>query len=903
MTQGRQPSTGRPGARATTPMMAQYREIKARYPDAILFFRLGDFYEMFDEDALEASRVLELTLTARESKHERVPMCGVPHHAAETYIARLLRHGYRVAICEQVEDPRQAKGIVRREVVKVITPGTVMDGQMLAAERNNYVAALVALEQGGRVTDIGLAYSDVSTGTFAITQVPAGDTATMAAELARLQPAECLVEPRVAQAWPEATALLEKDLGCHWREREASWGPGDAAAQLAHHFGDPAITPLQDQGAAMAAGALLLQYLRETQFDALQHVTACRYENLGSEMLLDPATRRHLELTEGALDGRRQGTLLSVLDTTKTAMGSRLLRHWIQRPLLDRARIEERLDLVGALVDDPLRRHEIRELLRDVYDLERLAARAAHGSAGPRDLANLRRSLEQVPALRELLLDHPVLEGLGRSLDPVEEAAQLLQAALVDEPAAAPGEGTVIRPGFDAELDRLRQAAADGKGWIARLESLERERTGIKSLKVGYNKVFGYYLEVTNPNRHLVPDHYERRQTLANAERYVTPELKAMEEQVLGAADRLLAVEQSLFRRVRQEVGGYITRLQGTAAALARLDVLASLAEAAVRHRYVRPELTDDTTLYIEAGRHPVLEQTLPGAFVPNDIDLDGRERRTILLTGPNMAGKSTYLRQTALLVLMAQMGSFVPAKAARIGLVDRIFCRVGAADDLARGYSTFMVEVTEALQALRHGTGKSLAIVDELGRGTSTYDGIAIATAYLEYLHNVVGCRTLASTHYFELTELADRLPGFCNYHVGARPTGEGLTFLYHVRPGPADRSYGVEVARMAGMPAPLIQRAREILRRLEGEGSAPSAGAGRRAGDEADARPQTGLELNAHHQAAAALAAEEAARYRSAVEELLERLAAADILQMTPLEAMALLDQLAQEARRLRE
>ncbi|HEY8552767.1 MAG TPA: DNA mismatch repair protein MutS [Thermaerobacter sp.] len=889
MAQGDEPQRDKPGRE--TPMMRQYRQWKERYPDCILFFRLGDFYEMFGDDARLAARILDITLTSRETaKGERVPMCGVPCHAADQYLARLVEAGYRVAICEQVEDPRLARGLVRREVVRVVTPGTLWTATGQAESR--YVAAL-AVPEGGRgggagrggsrggtasegspdpaglrpgphpgapedpgpgpavatppapgasspaataatldVPDgppaLGLAYADVSTGEFVIAQLEGPQAIRLALdELARLQAAECLLGPGFEGPGAARLERALRERGCALTRLPAGpWRVRDAEAVLAERFGRAAVEQARAAtgAAAVAAGGGLLAYLRETQKVDLEHLRRLRTDPLGQWLAIDANSRRNLELVRRLRDGSRQGTLLDVLDLTETAMGRRLLKQWVERPLIDREAIEARLDAVETLVADPFLRSDVRRLLAGVQDLPRLLGRVGYQQANARDLLGIARSLERLPELAGRLDGALAGRRAGRlaavraGLDPdLADLGRRLRAALVDDPPTTVTEGGLIRDGFHPEVDELRRAMREGRDWIAALEARERERTGIKSLKVGFNKVFGYYIEVTRANRHLVPSDYERRQTLAGAERFVTPELKAMESKVLGAEERLAALEHRLFLELRQAVATAIPRLQAVADALAELDVLASLAEVAARYDYVRPKIAADRRLRIKAGRHPVLDRTLEGRFVPNDIDLDGREERVMLITGPNMAGKSTYMRQVALIVIMAQMGSFVPAAEAEIGLVDRIFCRVGASDDLASGQSTFMVEVAETALAVHNATPRSLILLDEIGRGTSTFDGIAIARAVIEYIHDRIGARTLVSTHYHELTGLATTRRGIRNYHARVVEEGDTVRFLWRIVPGGADRSYGINVARLAGLPVEIVERAKAILAELD--------------------------------------------------------------------------------------
>ncbi|GAB6875685.1 DNA mismatch repair protein MutS [Thermaerobacter litoralis] len=822
-----------------TPMMRQYREWKARYPDCILFFRLGDFYEMFGDDARLAARILDITLTSRETaKGERVPMCGVPYHAVDQYLPRLVEAGYRVAICEQVEDPRLARGLVRREVVRVVTPGTLWTAA--GQDESRYVAAL-ALDPGagegparegfdlaGGPRVVGLAYADVTTGEFALAQLEGEQALRLALdELARLQVAECLLGPGLEGQAAAALERVLRERGCTLTRTPAGpWRPREAGEALAAQFGRPAVDQARaDTGpTALSAGGGLLAYLKDTQKVDLDHLRRLRTDALGQWLAIDANSRRNLELVRRLRDGSRQGTLLDVLDLAQTAMGRRLLRQWIERPLVDVDAINARLDAVERLVDDPFLRSGLRRQLEGMQDLPRLLGRVGYQQANARDLLGIARCLERLPALVALLEQQPPdrpsgrLADLRRALDPaLAELGGRLRAALVDDPPATVTEGGLIREGFHPEVDALRRAAAEGRDWIAALEARERERTGIKSLKVGFNKVFGYYIEVTRANRHLVPADYERRQTLAAAERFVTPELKAMEDRILGAEERLAALEHQLFLELRGEVAAAIPGLQATADALAELDVLAALAEAAARYDYVRPRVTTGRRLRIRAGRHPVLDRALAGRFVPNDIDMDGQEERVMLITGPNMAGKSTFMRQVALIVIMAQMGSFVPAQEAEIGLVDRIFCRVGASDDLASGQSTFMVEVAETALAVHNATPRSLILLDEIGRGTSTFDGIAIARAVIEYIHDRIGARTLVSTHYHELTGLAATRSAIRNYHARVVEEGDTVRFLWRIVPGGADRSYGINVARLAGLPVEIVERAKAILAELD--------------------------------------------------------------------------------------
>ena len=819
-------------AKRVTPIRQQYLQLKAQHPDAILFFRLGDFYETFDQDAEIAARELDLVLTSRPvAKGVRVPMAGVPYHAIEGYIARLIEKGYRVAIAEQVGEVT-GKGLVHREVVRVVTPGTVVEPALLEAKRPNYLAALVF--EGERA---GLAYTDITTGEFAATQLAREEVSR---ELARLQPRECLVPQFDVQS-----STSEMDPSETWNVEPGTLPPithltplppyrfelGAARQALLDHFG---VTTLEGFGcegkplAIRAAGAII-HYLRETQKGSLAQLTTLRTYSTERFMVLDPTTRRNLELTETLRERKVQGSLLGVLDQTLTPMGGRLLRARLTQPLVDREAIEGRLDEVEAFVEDGVLRAHLRETLKDFPDLERLTNRVLGGIATPRDLVGIRRALEAVREAKSRIQEagkQGSEEGatscvlrLASSLDPCEDVISLIHSAVVDDPPASLSAGGVIRPGFSEELDGLLRSVREAREWLASLERREQERTGIKNLKVGYNKVFGYYIEVTKSNLHAVPADYVRKQTLVNAERFITPELKEVEARILNAEERQAEVEARLFREVCQRVAARAHALLGTARAVARIDVAAALAEVAVRNRYVRPELTEEVVLEIVGGRHPVVEQTLQEEpFVPNDLHLN-EEARILIITGPNMAGKSVYLRQNALIVLMAQMGSFVPAERARIGLVDRIFTRIGAQDEVAAGQSTFMVEMVETANILNNATPRSLLILDEIGRGTSTYDGISIAWAVVEYLHNHPErrARTLFATHYHELTELAERLPGVRNVNLAVKEEEGRVIFLHKVVPGGADRSYGIHVAQLAGVPRPVINRAQELLEGLE--------------------------------------------------------------------------------------
>jgi len=781
-------------------MMKQYLEIKRQYPDCILFFRMGDFYEMFFEDARTASRILEIALTSREKgEREKVPMCGVPYHAASPYIAKLLQHGYKVAICEQVEDPRAARGIVRREVVRVITPGMAVEEESLGDE-NNYLMALCE-EEGS----YALGFLDLSTGDFKGCLLEGREL--LESEITKNSPREALL--------PAEMKAMGKYLEKLFPWMLINYLPAEYFdAQGVERFSEESPPPPLQR----AAGAIL-RYVLETQKVEPAHIRPLEVYRTEQYLILDETTQRNLELFSPLRGSGRKGSLLGVLDRTVTAMGRRRLRQWLAYPLRDLVEIGRRLEAVASLKEAPLERDTLRELLEGVSDIERLNARLALGRANPRELVALKESLERVPEIRERLLSFgsDLLQKIAQGLDPLEEVVQKIGERIVDDPPATVTEGGIIRDGYHQELDELRSISREGKGWIAKLEAEERRRTGIPSLKVGYNQVFGYYIEVTRPNLPLVPEDYVRKQTLKGAERFITPKLKEYERKVLGAEERIKALEYELFLRLREELMAYCPRIQGLARRLSELDVLISLAQVAEENRYVRPSLTEEDRIEIKEGRHPVIEQMdLPEPFVPNDALLD-QQNRILIITGPNMAGKSTYIRQVALIVIMAQMGSFVPAKEAEVGLVDRIFTRVGASDNIARGESTFMVEMRETAAILQGATPRSLVILDEIGRGTSTFDGLSIAWAVAEYLHDVKGPKVLFATHYHELTELASRLPGVKNYHIAVREWKGEVVFLRQLLPGGMSRSYGIQVARLAGLPQEVIGRAKEVLSELE--------------------------------------------------------------------------------------
>jgi len=836
--------------------MQQYREIKARHQGAILFFRMGDFYEMFDDDARVASRTLGLTLTARNNGGAAMtPLAGVPVKAAQAYVKRLVERGFRVAICEQVEDPKTARGVVKRAVVEVITPGAVMSDDLLDEKRNTF---LVAVASDG--ADAGLAAADLSTGEFVFERLAGAE---LDAALTRYHPSEVLVVEGAALPVPDAALLTRREA---WE-----FDPVLASQELARRFQVASLEGLGFEAAdrlAIGAGGALLRYLEELQpagVPQLRRPVPRRAEGI---LYLDAMTRRNLEIADPLRPGGEGTTLLAVLDRTVTPMGARLLRQWLLNPLTVLPAIERRLDAVALLSANEARRNALSTALDGVRDLERLAAKAAARRATPRDMGGLRDSIARLPMVGGALVG---VYGLDDGFDDLADLGGLLHDTLVERPPAALGDGDTIRPGADAALDELRALRDGGRNYIAELQTRERARTGIASLKVGFNRVFGYFIEVTKSNKDAVPADYERRQTLTGAERYVTPELKEYEAKILGAEDQIAALEERLFAAARDNAGAAIARIQEASSRVATGDVLASFADAAVRERYARPTLSGDFTLELSACRHPVVERTMPReAFIPNDVRLDA-DRQIMIVTGPNMAGKSTVLRQVGLCVLMAQAGSFVPARAAQIGLVDRLFTRVGASDDLARGQSTFMVEMSETAAILHNATRRSLVLLDEIGRGTSTYDGVAIAWSVAEFLHEQVGCKTIFATHYHELTQLADRYARVTNANVAVHESGEEIVFLHRLKPGGADRSYGIHVARIAGLPDSVIARAREVLGTLE---------AGHRVASTPEPRDQFAL-------------------FAAAENPLLAELKALDVDGLSPREALAKLAELQKRAR----
>jgi DNA mismatch repair protein MutS len=798
--------------------MKQYREIKRQHTDAILLFRMGDFYEMFDQDAVTASKVLDITLTARnKSKGIETPLCGFPYHAAEGYIAKLIRRGFRVAVCEQVEDPKLAKGIVKREVIRVVTPGAVLDSNLLDAKDNNYLAALYSAKDG-----VGLSFLDISTGDFFIAEIHgAANLAELDTLLSRFSPRE-IVMPKGFEPGKGLSDLLRQYTQAINTYDDWTFDRETAYRTLLGHFKTASLDGFDVGGMKLgisAAGAVL-RYLEDTQKTGLTNIRRIQAFRTHEYMVLDASCQRNLELVKNMYDGSAGGTLLATVDFTVTSMGGRRLREWLLNPLMDAAEIEHRFDAVAELKDGHQFRNSLRTALGEVYDLERLISRVSLGVANARDLLALKQSFTVLPNIHTLLSDaqSQLIGTLVAAWDDLRDVHLLIDSAIADDPPYTLREGRLIKKGHDVELDELRSVSSEGKGWIAGIERRERERTGIGSLKVSYNKVFGYYIEVTRANLANVPQDYIRKQTLTNAERFITPELKEYEERVLGAEEKILAMEYRLFQRVREAVSAHTARIQDMARRLAVLDCLGSLAETAAKNNYARPVILDSDLLRILEGRHPVIEQLLTDErFIPNDTLLDCEENQLIILTGPNMAGKSTYMRQVALITLMAQMGSFVPAREAHIGLVDRIFTRVGASDFIARGQSTFMVEMNETANIMNNATDRSLIILDEIGRGTSTFDGISIAWAVAEHIHESLRSRTLFATHYHELTELALTLSRVKNYTVAIKEWNDQIIFLRRVVEGGADKSYGIQVARLAGLPQTVIQRAKEVLANLE--------------------------------------------------------------------------------------
>jgi len=845
-------------------MFKQYQAIKERYPDCLLFFRLGDFYELFFEDAKIAAKEMEITLTAREGgRGVKVPMCGVPFHAADHYLTKLVARGYKVAICEQMQEASASKGLVQREVVRVVTPGTMLSGPMENMNRNSYLMAVLACHSGWSV-----AAADISTGDFLMAEFtgPASQT-HLAAEIARLQPKEYLLAP---EATPAEVDWLKQNCGgvvTRWKPPE---GVSAAVAVLQRQFGEDFSS---GPGGAILAAAMVLSYMESTQKTFLAHLHPPRLSRLQNYMVLDAATQRNLEIVQSLKDYKVEGSLLGVLDRTVSAMGARTLRQWVQQPLQTISEINRRLDAVGDLTDNLVARSSLQQLLNKTYDVERLLARITFNQATARDLLAIARTLSVVPRIKALIgeLNAPLLVELGSSMHNMEDLCLTIEKGINPDPPAGVREGGIIKDGFDVEVDRLRQIQQLGREWIAELETKERETTGIKSLKIGYNRVFGYYFEITRANLGMVPAHFNRKQTLSNCERFTTPELQELEEKILTAAERLSALEYEIFCQIRNQVAAQVQAIQITARAMATLDALCSLAEVAGEKGYTRPLITDTAVIQIREGRHPVVEEFLRGAaFVPNDTALGNGKPHMMIITGPNMAGKSTYMRQVALITLMAHIGSFVPAREATIGLVDRIFTRIGASDYLAGGHSTFMVEMVETAAILHQATKRSLVLMDEVGRGTGTFDGLSIARAVVEYMTTHIGCHTLFSTHYHEMTDMADEIQGIQNMVALVKEDIDGVTFLHKVVPGRSNRSYGINVARLSGLPAPVLQRATAVMAELAAGNAEVAA---------------TSQMVNSTDQMTAK---KENFRWPEIMAELRE----INILETTPIEALRLLD-----------
>ncbi len=800
-----------------SPMMRHYLQTKKEYPDCILFYRLGDFYEMFFEDAQIVSKELELTLTGKScGLEERAPMCGVPYHAADTYLNRLVAKGYKVAICEQMEDAKQAKGMVKREVVRIATPGTNIDMNSLDEAKNNYIMCIVYL------TDkYGISIADVTTGDYFVTEVDS--ERKLLDEMNRFAPTEIICNEAFYMSGVDIEDMRQR-LSIAVSALDA-WYFGDELAKetLRSHFKVHTLQALglEDYDCGIIAAGALMKYLYETQKNSLSHILEIHPYSIGKYMIIDSSSRRNLELVETLREKQKRGSLLWVLDKTKTAMGARLMRSYVEQPLIDKNEIKKRQDFISALNNQEITREEIREYLNPIYDLERLITRISYQTANPRDLLAFRNSLEMLPHIKCLLVDISceLSEEINRDFDCLEDIYALLFASIQEEPPISVRDGDIIKDGYHEDVDRLRSAKTEGKNWLAKLEADEREKTGIKNLRIKYNKVFGYYLEVTNSFKDLVPDYYVRKQTLANAERYITPELKELEDTILGSEDRLVGLEYELFREIRDQIAYNVQRVLKTAKAIAKLDVFTSLAVVARQNNYCKPKINESGVIDIKNGRHPVVEKMIDNdLFIDNDTYLDNGNHRISIITGPNMAGKSTYMRQTALIVLMAQIGSYVPASSANIGIVDRIFTRVGASDDLASGQSTFMVEMNEVANILRNATANSLLILDEIGRGTSTFDGLSIAWAVVEHISNpkLLGAKTLFATHYHELTELEGKLNNVNNYCIAVKEKGDDIVFLRKIVQGGADKSYGIQVAKLAGLPDSVVARAKEIINEL---------------------------------------------------------------------------------------
>jgi DNA mismatch repair protein MutS len=864
-----------------TPMMQQYMKIKEQYKDALLFFRLGDFYEMFFEDAKIASRELDITLTARDcGLPERAPMCGVPYHAAEGYIAKLIEKGYKVAICEQIQDPAEAKGIVERDVVRIITPGTLLEASMLDEKNNNYILSIYRDKY-----NFGLSWADISTGEYYLTEISGKKDLDKVLDLiSGIVPKEIVIQDGLDPGMLPLETIQARHPCLITPLDQWTFEYTMAYQKLITHFNVHSLNGFgcEHMSAGIRAAGALLEYLSQTQKNALNQITSLRPYHTESFMVLDAVTRANLELTETIRSKARKGSLLWLLDKTNTAMGGRLIRQWIQQPLIDSHLINQRLDAVEELCENPIAMEDLRQHLRMIYDLERLMGRISYGSANARDLISLKQSIAVLPTVEEIIegFQSDIFKVFHKDFDLLQDIFVLIENAIDENPPITIRDGSIIKDGYNVELDKYREAMTKGKDWLADLEKKEKERTGINNLRVGFNKVFGYYLEVTKSNFGLVPDNYIRKQTLANSERYITPELKEVEDSILGAEEKSITLEYKLFVDIRERIASQVERVQRTARIISFLDALWSLARVALENGYVRPDIDDEDIIDIQDGRHPVVEKTLTNAlFVPNHTYLDGSENQIAIITGPNMAGKSTYMRQVAIIVLMAQIGSFVPASKARIGVVDRIFTRVGASDDLSAGQSTFMVEMNEMANILHNATPKSLLILDEIGRGTSTYDGLSIAWAIVEYICNnkSLGSKTLFATHYHELTELEGKLRGVKNFCITVKEQGNDIIFLRKVVRGGAEKSLGIQVARLAGLPLPVINRASKILTRLE----------------KLDVNKTENKEFLREDSAQLSF-------FDKKPSEIEEEIKGIDILNITPLEAMNILYRLVEKTRR---
>lgn len=800
-----------------TPMMQQYMQVKEQCKDCILFYRIGDFYEMFFDDAEVASRELELVLTGKDcGLDERAKMCGIPFHAADSYIAKLVERGYKVAICEQLEDPALAKGLVKRGIIRIVTPGTVTDVNVLDESKNNYI---MCIYKNGEW--YGLAYCDISTGEFQSTEFKNSGEQKIYDEIARLHPSEIIYNSEFLSMEKLIRNINDRFNILNGQYREECFEYNTCLKKISGQFKN-LPKKIHETSGVCACGALL-SYIEDTQKTSLEHINNLNIYSTGNFMMLDISTRRNLELVETMRTQSKKGSLLWVLDRTVTAMGARLLRKWIEEPLINCDKIEYRLNSVEELSNNIYLRETLRDKLKDIYDMERLLGKLVYGTINARDLVSLKQSLSMLPGIKETLKDckSRMIIDMSDSMDILDDVYNLIECSINDNPPLSVKEGMIIKDGYNSDVDKLRSASRNGKDWIASLENKERETTGIKSLKIGYNKVFGYYIEITNANLNLVPEgRYIRKQTLSNAERYITPELKEMESTILGAEEKVVALEYQIFCNIRESILKNIERIQKTSWSIANLDTLSSLAEVAQQNDYVKPSIADDGIIEIKDGRHPVIEKTMSGGmFVPNDTHLDMDKNRVSIITGPNMAGKSTYMRQVALIVIMAQIGSFIPASSGHVGITDRVFTRIGASDDLAAGQSTFMVEMAEVANILNNATKKSLILLDEVGRGTSTYDGLSIAWAVIEFISDKakVGAKTLFATHYHELTELEGKVDGIKNYCISVKEHGDNIIFLRKIIPGSADHSYGIQVAKLAGLPDDIIKRSKEIISRLE--------------------------------------------------------------------------------------